>query len=80
MPTWHAGPCHHAIPNTVCKTVTMTNNHNGEDNGAVVGTVVVGDSGMAAAGMAVMARHSYYLRCTYFIYAINGFFFCILCD
>jgi len=39
-------------------------------NGAVVGTVVVVDSGMAAAGMAAMVRHFYYLR-LYIFYLCN---------
>src|SRR6266571_6656782 len=73
-----ARPHHHAIPNMVCKTVTVINDHdNSNNNGVVVGTLPMGDSGMAVAGMAATARHS---DCTYFIYAINGFFFCILCD
>src|SRR6266702_1114781 len=46
-------------------------------NGAVVGTVVVVDSGMVVAGMAVTVRHSYYLR-LYIFYLCNKFFFCIL--
>jgi len=67
MPTWHTGPHHHAIPNTVHKTVTATNDHNGEDDGAVVGTVAVGDSGMVAAAMAVMARHYIFYLCNKWI-------------
>jgi len=39
-------------------------------NGAVVGTVVVVDSGMAAVGMAATVRHSYYLR-LYIFYLCN---------
>src|SRR6266702_1419457 len=71
MPPWHAGPPHHAIPNTVRKTATATNDHNnGDDDGAVVGTVVMGDSGIAAAAMAVTARHSYYFR-LYIFYLCN---------
>ena len=70
-PTQCAGPCHDTIPNTVCKTVTVTNNHNnGNDDGAAVGTVMAGDSGMVAAAMAAMARHSYYLR-LYIFYLCN---------
>src|SRR6266702_3685878 len=62
----HVGPCHHAISNMVHKTVAMTNDHNnGENNGAVVV-----NSGMVAAGMAVTARHSYYLR-LYIFYLCN---------
>src|SRR6266702_4239385 len=35
---------HHAIPNTVRKTATATNDHNnGDDDGAAVGTVVMGE-------------------------------------
>jgi len=39
-------------------------------NGAAVGMVAVVDSGMAAAGMAATARHSYYLR-LYIYYLCN---------
>src|SRR6266702_6619496 len=47
-PTRRTGPHHDAIPNTVRKTATMTNDHNnGDDDQAAVGTVTVGDSGMA---------------------------------
>jgi len=69
MPTQCTGPHHHAIPSTVCKTTTATNDHNGEDDGAAVGMVVVGDSGMVVAGMAVTVRHSYYL--IYIFYLCN---------
>jgi len=63
----------------VCKTATATNNHNnGEDDGAAVGMVVMGDSGMAVAGMAGMVRHSYYRlyifylcnKCIIFLYFV----------
>src|SRR6266581_3868008 len=70
-PPQRAGPPHHAIPNTVRKTATATNDHNnGDDDGAAVGMVVMGDSGMAAAAMAVTARHSYYFR-LYIFYLCN---------
>ncbi len=62
---------HHAIPNMVRKTTTVTNDHNNGDNdGAAVGMVVMGDSGMVAAVMAVMVRHSYYFR-LYIFYLCN---------
>ena len=70
-PPQHVRPRHHAIPNMVCKTATATNDHNnGNDNGVAVGTLPVGDSGMVAAGMAAMVRHSYYLR-LYIFYLCN---------
>src|SRR6266702_2146514 len=64
-------PSQHGIHNTVHKTTTATNDHNnGDNNGAAVGMVVVRDSGMVAAGMAGMTRHSYYLR-LYIFYLCN---------
>jgi len=71
MPPQHTGPPHHTIPNIVCKTATTTNDHNNGDNdGAAVGMVVVGDSGMAVAVMAVTVRHFYYFR-LYIFYLCN---------
>jgi len=55
----------------VHKITTAINDHdNGNNDGVAVGMLPVGDSGMVVAGMAVMARHSYYLR-LYIFYLCN---------
>src|SRR6266702_4129234 len=61
-------PCCNA--NTSHRTPPPRHPQHGVQNGAAVGTVVVVDSGMAAAGMAATARHSYYLR-LYIFYLCN---------
>src|SRR6266571_3246906 len=48
--------------NTSHRTPPPRHPQHGMQNGAAVGMVAVVDSGMAAAGMATTARHSYYLR------------------
>ncbi len=54
----------------VAQDPTTTPSQHGMQNGAAVGMVVVEDSGMAVVGMAVTARHSYYLR-LYIFYLCN---------
>src|SRR6266702_1816138 len=56
--------------NTSHRTPPPRHPQHGVQNGAAVGTVAVVDSGMAAAGMAATARHSYYLR-LYIFYLCN---------
>src|SRR6266571_3711958 len=64
--------------NTSHRTPPPRHPQHGVQNGAAVGTVAVVDSGMAAAGMAATARHSYYLR-LYIFYLFNKLIlFCIL--
>src|SRR6266702_1660974 len=56
--------------NTSHRTPPPRHPQHGVQNGAVVGTVAVVDSGMAVAGMAATVRHSYYLR-LYIFYWCN---------
>ncbi len=63
-------PPPHCNANTSHRTPPPRHPQHSVQNGAVVGMVVVVDSGMAAAGMAAMARHSYYLR-LYIFYLCN---------
>src|SRR6266702_2675633 len=56
--------------NTARRTPPPRHPQHGMQNGAAVGMVAVVDSGMAAAGMAATARHSYYLR-LYIYYLCN---------
>src|SRR6266702_1645024 len=64
--------------NTLHRTPPPHHPQHGVQNGAAVGTVAVVDSGMAAAGMATTARHSYYLRLYIFYMCNKLILFCIL--
>src|SRR6266702_92277 len=76
LPTSHNANMVRRTPPPCCNTNmshrTLPPRHpqHGMQNGAAVGTVVVVDSGMVAVGMAVTARHSYYLR-LYIFYLCN---------
>src|SRR6266702_1138265 len=61
-------PCHN--DNMSHRTLPPCHPQHSMQNGAVVGMVVVVDSGMVVMGMAATARHSYYLR-LYIFYLCN---------
>src|SRR6266581_4608824 len=76
LPTFHDANMVHRTPppcrnaNMLHRTPPPHHPQHGVQNGAAVGMVAVVDSGMAAAGMAATARHSYYLR-LYIFYLCN---------
>src|SRR6266702_3842378 len=79
-PTYHtqATPC--CYPNMSHRTPPPYHPQHGTQNGAAVEMVVVVDSGMVVAGMAVMVRHSYYPRLYIFYLCNKLILFFVFCE